>query len=502
MRILSFPSPLSGLLVLAFAMSGPAHAERLNMPYDCQFDGERVTMHPSADRSYEIYGRHERETYTACSPVDANRCRTWQMHRFDFSCSGVRVPWIDAAAAGARSEGRDAWVEGGSFHLTMGPMWTNDRPSFRNRGWWRNRYPRADYGGDSGGRVVTLPPGYAPALGIPVTFTGTPSDQIAQAPFPPATVTRSPAAAPKDKTPALPERAPRNQTAPPAAVPAVVAAAPASPAPAAAPEVAAAPEAAKAAAPTVAIPGSVTPTIINGPSAAPAPPAPATPAPAQAAGPADKSEVRVAGDSQTTGGFETTVKASAQDAVKDAPGVPAPAVAPTETASIPASAHYDQKTIVMLGGVAAALLTLTSLLVGGLWRSSRAPKRLPPPSTRDIASITLDGAPHGASGGTSLSIYPKAAPPTLQAPPPLLPGNAGFGPLDDVPMPETYAEALEVLGAGPDASLAAIKKIVDGMRQSWHPDHARSETDRLVRQRRLQQVNVAWDLVSQHRSAA
>jgi hypothetical protein len=494
MRILSLSSPLSGLF-LALAMSGAAHAERLNMPYDCQFDGERVQMRPSADRSYEIYGRHEREIYAACSPADPNRCRSWQVHRFDFSCSGVRVPWIDAASAGARSEGRDAWVEGGSFHLTMGPMWTNDRPSFRNRGWWQHRYPRDDYSADHGGRVVTLPPGYAPALGIPVTFTGTPSDVVAQAPFPPATVSRAPTPAPKDKIP-LPERAPRNQAAPPAAAPAVVATAPAAPAPAPTPvpKVAAAAEAGKAPA---AISGSVTPTIINGPAAAPEVPAPASAAPKAASAP-EKSEVRVAGDSETTAGTETATK----DATTAPAPAPAPSAAPTETASIPAPPHYDQKTIVMLGGAAAVLLTLTALAVSGLWRWSRGPKRLPPPSARDIASISLDGAPQSTSKGTSLSIYPKAAPPTLQAPPPLLPGTIGFGAPDDVPMPETYAEALEVLGAGPGASLAAIKKIVDGMRQSWHPDLARSETDRRVRQRRLQQVNVAWDLVSQHRSAA
>jgi len=499
MRNLSLPSRASGLLWLALALSGAAQAERLDMPYDCQFDGQRVQMRPSADRSYEIYGRHEREIYTACSPVDPSRCRSWQVHRFDFSCSGVRVPWIDAAAAGARSAGRDAWVEGGSFHLAMGPMWTNDRPSFRNRGWWRQRYPHEDYNPDDGARVVTLPPGYAPALGIPVTFSGTPSDQIAQAPFPPATVVRAPAPAARDKIPALPERAPRNPVAPPAATPPVVAAPAASPAPAPqpAPKVAAAPPASTAptasAAPTgqtAAIPGSVTPTLINGPAAATEPPAPAPEAP-KSAGPVETSEVRVAGASETTAGAEAMTK--------DVAAAPVPAPAPTETASIPAPAQLDPRTIVMLGAAATVLLTLTSLLVSGLVRRARRPKRLPPPSARDIASISLDGAPQGASGGpstgTSLSIYPqihanKAGPPTLQPQ------------AHAVPMPATYAEALEVLGAGPDASLAAIKKIVDGMRQSWHPDLARSEADRRQRQHRLQQINVAWDLVSQHRSAA
>ncbi len=488
MRILSLPSPASALIVVALAASGAARAaERINMPFNCQFDGERVRMYPSEDRSYEIYGRHEHDVYTACSPVDPGRCRSWQVYRFDFSCSGVRVPWIDAAAAGARASGREAWVEGGSFRLVMGPMWTSQRPSFGRRGWWRHRYPRDDYSADDGARVVTLPPGYAPALGIPVAFTGTPSDEIAQAPpFLPATVSRAPA--PKDAIPALPERAPRRQEAPSAAAPAVAAKPSAEPvpapvpAPAPVPKVAATPEAAAPApkdgttsAPVVSIPGSVTPTLINGPGAAPEPAPAPTPAPAAPAmSPAEQTDVRVAGASETT-----------------------PTPAPTETASLPTQATYDQRTMAMLAAAAAVLLTIASLAASGLWRWSRSPKRLPPPSTRDIASISLDGAPKG----TALSVNPPAPLPAVQAPPPLLPGNAGFGSADDLPMPTTYAEALETLGAAPDASLAAIKKIVDGLRQSWHPDLARSEVDRLLRQRRLQQINVAWDLISQRRAA-
>ena len=490
MRILSPSSRALTLIVFALASSGAANAtERINMPFDCQFDGERVQMRPSEDRSYEIYGHHEREIYTACSPADPGRCRSWHVHRFDFSCSGVRVPWIDAAAAGARASGRDAWVEGGSFHLVMGPMWASDRPSFGYRGWWRHRYPRNDFRADDGARVVTLPPGYAPALGIPVTFTGAPLDEVAQAPFPPATVAR--AQAPADKIPVLPERAPPKQEAPPAAAPAVVAKPTAEPTPAR--KVAAAPEAvptspkdAKTPAPAVSIPGSVTPTLINGSGAAPEPATPA--APSKSASPSEKTDVRLAGASETRQEIQTATKAATS----------APAAAPTETASLPAPASYDQKTMMTLAAAAAALLTITSLAVSRFWRWSRGPKRLAPPSTRDIASISLGGAPKGMA----LSLERAAGAPTLQAPPPLLPGNADLSSPDDLPMPATYAEALKILGGGPDASLAAIKKIVDGLRQSWHPDLARSEADRRQRQRRLQQINVAWDLVSQRRSAA
>lgn len=47
-----------------------------------------------------------------------------------------------------------------------------------------------------------------------------------------------------------------------------------------------------------------------------------------------------------------------------------------------------------------------------------------------------------------------------------------------------------------------IKKIVDGLRQSWHPDLAKSEDDRLYREQRVTQINVAWDILSGRRSAA
>ena len=40
---------------------------------------------------------------------------------------------------------------------------------------------------------------------------------------------------------------------------------------------------------------------------------------------------------------------------------------------------------------------------------------------------------------------------------------------------------------------------MDGLRLSWHPDLAQSETDRQVREFRVKQINAAWDLLkSEH----
>ena len=41
-----------------------------------------------------------------------------------------------------------------------------------------------------------------------------------------------------------------------------------------------------------------------------------------------------------------------------------------------------------------------------------------------------------------------------------------------------------------------LKAIVRSLRRTWHPDLAAHEDERRVRERKLKQVNVAWDIVS------
>jgi hypothetical protein len=63
-------------------------------------------------------------------------------------------------------------------------------------------------------------------------------------------------------------------------------------------------------------------------------------------------------------------------------------------------------------------------------------------------------------------------------------------------LPATMREALDVLGVDPDASRDAMKITVTRLRRALHPDHAFDEEDRRLRERRLKQINVAWDIVS------
>ena len=68
--------------------------------------------------------------------------------------------------------------------------------------------------------------------------------------------------------------------------------------------------------------------------------------------------------------------------------------------------------------------------------------------------------------------------------------------------PSSQAEAYRVLGLNADAPPAAIKKLVDALRMTWHPDHARDEADRKRRESRMKQINAAWDLLRDVRKAA
>jgi hypothetical protein len=72
---------------------------------------------------------------------------------------------------------------------------------------------------------------------------------------------------------------------------------------------------------------------------------------------------------------------------------------------------------------------------------------------------------------------------------------------DESWLPATMREALDVLGVDPGASRGAMKTTVTRLRRALHPDHAIDEEDSRLRERRLKQINVAWDIVSGKRRA-
>jgi hypothetical protein len=73
---------------------------------------------------------------------------------------------------------------------------------------------------------------------------------------------------------------------------------------------------------------------------------------------------------------------------------------------------------------------------------------------------------------------------------------------DETWLPTTRSEALDVLGVEPNAGRDKIKSTVTRLRRALHPDHAFDEEDRLLRERRLKQINVAWEIASKKRRRA
>jgi len=67
-------------------------------------------------------------------------------------------------------------------------------------------------------------------------------------------------------------------------------------------------------------------------------------------------------------------------------------------------------------------------------------------------------------------------------------------------MPESAAEAFRVLNVSEDTPLDVIKTVINAYRRVWHPDLARDDIERQRCTLRLQQINVAWDLIQRARA--
>lgn len=277
------------------------------------------------------------------------------------------------------------------------------------------------------------------------------------------------------------------------------------------------------------------PEIINNPAAAASEITPTNVSSSAENGHAEKAAqpTQEAGSLVTSDAAATVPVDPATVAANDAPPPAAESTQPEPAASLP-----DLQPIEPDGGmdVAARLLRgdpsaiagaviggglLAILILGVILKLRRRDDLLPEPVHRDISSISfekgstpnepfsMDLPPSPAMSATS-SRDPGMGGPTLSfsSSPPARGGEGASGArepslqsvpgLDDT-MPQTRSEALRVLGigAGRDTSPAAIRRIVESLRQSWNPDDAADEDDRRVRTLMLKQVNAAWEILSQ-----
>ena len=535
---------VGGVLALAaLLLPVAAHAnEMLVMPYSCTMVGGQPLLTPGPEQGHRILGQRDQRRFSACSPVNPNLCRQWTVHRFDLDCDGTRVPWVSVVAA--TNEGsRRAWLLDGRLVLRMGPQWSlaPDDPCAQEPGaerrfeYRRSRRYCADRLAMAPPPVAEMPFGYAPMLGVNGIFVkAAPNVAGGSPPLPPiaAAPPRARAAAPDPMAELFPSEPQAERSELPSD--AFAQDPPARPAPAipaqAAPRPPTPPKVAATAPPAAVSPAS--PPASEGPKASPAeirpgiseakpapriatgasalkataegPPGPPAPPPVAEAPKASPIAPRPAAtETPKVATASPPPKAIEQPKVVEQPvSLPKPAAGPEGGGfSINLLSVFRTTTVgalVAFGGLALGLLTAFALARRN--ENIRDSRKRP----RDLASVSLDdkrAKPPARIGNARGNLPPNAAASAMSRVPGQSAAANGAAEWGDR-MPQTRAEAMQILGIGvaPTASEAAIKKIVDGLRQSWHPDHAKDEADRAMRELRSKQINAAWELLRRQRA--
>ena len=500
------------LITASLSLAGvAAHAdELLVMPYVCSMIGGRPELSPAPEQSHRVIGQREQRAFSACSPLNPDMCRNWTVHRFDLECEGARVPWVSVVAAAAEQTSRRAWVEDGRLLVRMPQSWSIAQddacargPGFDDRwGFGRMRRYCADRRAMAPPPVVEMPFGFAPMLGIDGFFVKSSGPSINA---PPPLLPPPVAAAPPP-----PKVARAEPTQPPSAEPTP----PARPEPPADPVAKDVPANAPTP-PKVAIqpppPSVVPPPPVQ--AAKPPPPVPPAPPAATSGGPVIPKIINRPDAATTDVAEQMPPATTAPKAAASAPPAPPKDVSRPEPA--PSNANVEREggsiTVSLLSVVRspavsaiAAFGGLALVLLAAFALARRRERAVGARRPHDIASVSLDGR-RGRGNLVPRPTTAAAAPPRRPATPPPPPASPAL--IQPVPhatpaswverIPQTRAEAMQVLGMGvtPDANEMAMKKIVDGLRLSWHPDLAKDETDRQLREFRLKQINAAWELI-------
>jgi len=449
----------------------PAEArERLVMPYDCRIEGGEVRLSPARDTSYFIVGgRRDEQTVTTCLPNSPAACRTVMVHRFDISCAGKAVPWTEVVASIGSAAANRAWLEEGHLNLVMPARSAQEAPAGCGSADGAELQRKVVLSGDclpwprkAAFEHLVLPEGYAPVgeLGARLMI-GAAADEAESAAGERALAVTQVAASyeeidiAKADPSAMLEPAGRAETF----------------------ETALEPDAANDDWITVVHSGEDLPVI------AVAPPEP---------GLRLWTWVAVAGSVGALAlllmlryGPMLRMRASRGSAFR--------------------TAHRDLK-LANASGAVAALLEQTEA-------AARELKSAGP--LREVLLIELDNV-----RGRLASVDRQAVKGEIPTEKSSLQFRAMVREMERIrrivdsalasmadtrqatALPRTTSEAYEVLGVNAEVSDGVLKKIVDALRMSWHPDHARDESDRLLREDRIRQINIAWDLINGKREAA
>lgn len=438
----------AALSLMASAASPVWAAGQLVMPYACRANADELSVTASPLQTYEIIGKREQRAYTACRDAGAPNCKTMMLHRFTISCGGVPVSWHTVVS----KIGTD----------TIGPSWLEDEQL--------NLVFRPGGGDSQRAARFVMPSGYAP-----IAEVGASLNRPAVA----AALTLNSGA-----TTAA------DADASDAAVVAMTATA-----------VANAEEAgATAEASAGAIPAPVWQTVVY-----------------------PHKVDRVATSENGRLGFMliavalllTTALATFEFARKWRPAVNFKRVWPGagslqilrwwRMAIEPRLLRTKDRTFHNGVDSVAALALQVETSVGALKSAGPLRETL----LEELKSIRQRLAPLKHTDSDELQRARSSANlrnivrdlerirRIAESAAISLPGS---GQASREAVPKTVAEAYELLGINASVSEATLKKIVDGLRMSWHPDLARDDADRDLREERTKCINIAWDLIKGKRA--
>ena len=478
------------------------------MPYACRVERGEVRMLRSGDRLYRVIGPRDQQSLQVCATRSTGQCRTLDIHRFTFDCDGVRIPWIEAAEATSPVKPWRQQVSGGRMTLRFwagGPI--------------RDRQP-----------PVTLPAGFAPTPASGLRFVAAETvapameRELAPPPPPPQLIARALASPPPTKAAVQPRSASARtsgsggEIADPSDA---IEPAPLSKLELVQPQlmgfgwtatVALANDTAGAGRWNLLPPGGTSNTLLAVLGLA-AVLLSATAVAARhrriARGPVEIGSQAIGEDIAANRSLAEFASApppppplprATRQLEPDEPPVQLTASLPVGPPPVPDQPQSDWDAVVEMGTTAAALLEIVQQIIAD--NLPNGPLREVLEGELIVTAARLNGPELtlALDEGRLDLVHPVYTQAILDLErvrtlariehERLLEAGSGL-PL----APATFEEACNYLGVNPRAGEAVVKKVVDALRQNWHPDLADDDEDRAMREERIKRINAAWDLI-------
>lgn len=486
------------IIALSVSLSAGSVAqarEQLVMPFDCRIEQGQLKLSPAADKAYPIIGPRDEQTLTSCGFSPSTGCRTIMAHRFDISCGGSRVSWMRVVGAIGSTAAVRSWIKDNRLNVELP---SQDAPAAKpacfegpsrlgaRTGHWRRGVVVSNtclpHRGKTRFDQMVLPVGYAPvremgARFVPLSLVGDPLNVAEDTASVAAGPSLIPVTVPSDETviakayPALswkPLLKPVTREA--GWVPAAL--------------------------------GSEWVTIVR-------------------SGDDPMAEAAAASGVFGAGNWVwllvsmtvATVTVIVHSRTSPAWAVKATAISPNLPILLArfglidlAAVRFDgeaDRNLTGAGLTVAAILDQAETEVAQLKDAGPLREVL----FSELALVEQRLANVDATAAEGQEAEAKCAPQfrvlvrELQRIRRIAESAAASFSCAREPaiLPKTTSEAYAILGVNPEVSESVLKKIIDALRMSWHPDHARDEADRCLRGDRIRQINIACDLISQNR---